>query len=56
VDPDSGFTFDDEPKQPKKSTFIDEDLRAKFFAHEENKSEVNSDDDWQLEDDEFHFM
>ena len=40
-----GFEKPQEPK-PKKATYIDEDLRAKFFAKEESKSEKNSDDDW----------
>lgn len=58
LDPQDDFEFNDGDgeKKPKKSTYIDEDLRAKFFAKEESKSEDDNNDDWQLEDDEFQFL
>lgn len=54
VKKEDAFEFAESNPAPKKSTYIDEDLRAKFFAKEESKSDSSADnDDWQLEDDEF---
>lgn len=46
-DEDLDFDFPATEKQAsKKGTFIDEDLRAKFFKNEEAKSQHDSDEEW----------